>query len=157
MDNFQHIELVISAIHGKAEEKACISLVNNLKIYKWISIVFVFLHTACKQSEDVQCTYTSIIAFHFVTCRSLYSMKLHIFGFLRRERLLISFLAIWKVGKAQVKMLHIYASIYRSRIAEVSSLQIFFFSFASLASYLRQVNMSLALFIHSYHENWVEN
>ena len=44
VDNFKHIELVISAIHGKAEEKACVSLVNNLKIYKWISIVFVFAY-----------------------------------------------------------------------------------------------------------------
>ena len=33
MDNLQHIELVIGAIHGKAEEKACVSLVNNLQIF----------------------------------------------------------------------------------------------------------------------------
>ena len=31
VNNLQHVELVISAIHSKAEEKACVALVNNLK------------------------------------------------------------------------------------------------------------------------------
>ena len=32
VNNLKHIQFIISAVDSKAEEKACISLVNNLKI-----------------------------------------------------------------------------------------------------------------------------
>ena len=41
VDNFKRIELVIRTIHSKAEEKACVSLVNNLKL-KQMSVIFSF-------------------------------------------------------------------------------------------------------------------
>ena len=33
VDNLQHIQLIVSTIHSKTEEKACVSLVNNLQIF----------------------------------------------------------------------------------------------------------------------------
>ena len=48
VNNLQHIELVISAVHSKAEEKACVALVNNLRWNKWL-VLFLFIYFAYLQ------------------------------------------------------------------------------------------------------------